>query len=123
MGQTNTKRISHTLENLPNTFRDDQLRQILDDMNEEETGRGFSEASYIASTPFVQQIITYKDNTKTQKRTQIDFTYAPLPFVSTVVKQIFDQDDDSITVATISATVNYNANKTVRDVDVTTTRP
>lgn len=123
MGQQNTQRISHTLENLPNTFRDDQLRQIIDDMNEEETGRGYSEASYLSGTPFVSQIITYKDNTKAQKRTQIDFTYSPLPFVTNIVKQIFDNDDDSITVATISATVSYNANKTVQSVDVTTSRP
>lgn len=123
MGQTNSRRVSHTLEHLPNTFRDDQLQQIIDDLNEEETGRGYSEVEYLASTPFVTRITTYQDNTKTKKRTQVDFTYTPVPFVSNIVKQIFDQDDDSITVATISATVNYNANKTVNFVDVVTSRP
>lgn len=123
MGNTNTKRVSHTLENLPNTFRSDDLRQILDDMDEEESGRGFSEVTYVGGTPFVSQIITYKDNTKTQKRSQVDFTYSPQPFVGTIAKQIFDNDDDSITVATISAIILYNANKSVRSVDVITTRP
>lgn len=123
MGQTNTKRVSHTLEGLPNTFRDDQLQQIIDDIDEEETGRGFSDVFYVGATPFVSQIITYKDNTKTQKRSRVDFSYSPLPFIATIVKQFFDNDDDSITISTITATISYNANKTVKSVEVLTSRP
>jgi len=123
MGQDNSTKVSHKLEDLPNTFRDDQLQQILNDIDEEESGRGFSEVSFLAATPFVSQIITYKDNTKTHKRSQVDFTYTPLPFVSGIVKQVFDDYDDSITVATITAMVVYNANKTVKSVDVVTSRP
>lgn len=123
MGQTNSNKVSHKLIDLPNTFRDDQLAQILNDIDEEESGKGFSEVFYVVGKPFVLQIITWKDPTKTQKRYQIDFTYTPLPFVSQIVKQVFDQDDDSITRSTLTADIVYNANKSVKSVDVTITRP
>lgn len=123
MGQTNSNKVSHKLSNLPNTFRDDQLNQILNDIDEEESGKGFSEVSYVSGKPFVSQIVTWKTPAKIQKRYQIDFTYTPLPFVSQIVKQVFDQDDDSITVSTLTADVVYNANKSVKSVDVTITRP
>ena len=123
MGQTNSKRISHELDSHQNTYRDDQLDQILNDIDEDENGIGFSETGFIVGTPFIAQIITYADNTKIQKRSQVDFTYTPVPFVTTIVKQVFDNDDDSITIATITATVSYNANRTVKDVNVITTRP
>ena len=123
MGQDNSNKISHKLEDMPNTFRDDQLQQILNDINEEEVGLGFSEVSYVAATPFVAQILTWQDNNKLQKRSVVNFTYSPLPFVTLIVKQIFDDYDDSITVATLTATVNYNTNKTVKSVDIVTSRP
>ena len=123
MGQSNSTKISHKVEDLPNTFRGDDLQQILNDIDEEEAGKGFSEAGYVGATPFVSLIITYKDNTKTQKRSRVDFTYSPLPFVTGIVKVFYDEDDDSIVRATMSATVVYNANKSVKSVDVITTRP
>lgn len=123
MGQTNSRRVSHLLSDLPNTFRDQDLLQIINDIDEEESGKGFSEVIYVVGKPFVSQIITYKDNTKTQKRSIIDFTYSPLPFVSQIVKQWYDEDDDSIVVSSITANVTYNTNKSVQSVDLSITRP
>ena len=123
MGQTNSNKVSHKLTDLPNTYRDDQLNQILNDLDEDNSGSGFSEVFYLGATPFVSQILTWQTSAKLKKRTVVDFTYSPLPFVSVIVKQFFDEDDDNITVSTITATVIYNANKTVNNIDVVTTRP
>ena len=123
MGQTNSRRISHTIENLPNTWRGDDLNQILNDINEEEAGSGYSEVSYLGATPFVTSITTWDDNTKTKKRTKVDFTYAPLPFVTGITKEFYAEDNDTLVIALITAVVNYNANKTVNFVDVVLTRP
>lgn len=43
MGQNNSRRISHDLDRNPNTFRDSDLRQIIDDIDEEISGKGYSE--------------------------------------------------------------------------------
>jgi hypothetical protein len=123
MGQTNSRRVSHKIEDLPNSFRDDQLRQILNDLDEENTGKGYSEVEYLGSTPFVDKIVTYEDNSKTKKRAETTFAYSPLPFVQTITKVTYDEETGTSIVATTTATVNYNANKTVNYVDVVNTRP
>ena len=122
MGQTNAKRVSHEIETLPNTFREDDLFNILNDIDEENAGKGYSEVSYIGSTPFVSKITTWDDNTKTRLRTDVTFTYTPLPFVSNIQKDYYGNDGVTI-VCVLNAVVNYNANKTVNFVDVTLTRP
>lgn len=122
MGQTNTGRISHKLETRPNVFRDDQLQQIIDDLGEEDTGAGFSEVAYVGATPFVDKITTWDSPAKLKKRAEIQFTYSPSPFLNTIVKTVFDESAGLAAVATITATIVYNVNKTIKEVNVVTAR-
>ena len=123
MGAQNTERISHKLEGLPSTFRDDQLRQIIDDLNEEDSGKGFGEVTYVGATPFIQKITTWNSSAKTKKRTEVTFTYSPSPFLSQIVKQFFDEEFGTTVIATTTVTIAYNTNKTVKEIDVVNTRP
>jgi len=121
VGQNNSGRISHDVDAQQNVFRDDILRQILNDLGEEDTGKGYSEVSY--SGVFVSQIVTWDSNSKTKKRSQIDFTYEPgSPFIQTILKTIYDEFDGVTPVATVTAVISYNANRTASTADVTTTR-
>lgn len=122
MGQGNSDRVSHDVDTKANIFRDDQLRQILDDLGEEDTGKGFSTVAYLGATPFVDLITTWNSPAMTKKRSEVQFTYSPLPFVTTIVKTIFNEHDGTTAVATITATITYNANKTTNTVDVVTVR-
>lgn len=123
MGQENSERVSHKLTDAPNWFRDDQVNQILNDLCEEDTGKGFSEVAYVGATPFVDKITTWDSPAKTKKRTDVQFSYSPQPFLSTIVKRYYDEETGLAVVATTTATVTYNTNKSVKDVDVTVTRP
>lgn len=114
----NSERVSHKLEDQPNYFRDDQLNQIINDLCEEDTGKGFSEITYQGATPFINTLTTWDSAAKLKKRTLTTFNYSPVPFVSTIVKQYFDEVTGLVVVATLTATVTYNTNKTVKDVDV-----
>ena len=119
MGQANTERVSHTVVDLPNTFRDDQLNQVINDLNEEDTGKGFSEVIY--SGVFVSSIITWNNASKTKKRTQTNFSYIGA-FVSSISKHTYDEETGTIIVSTISATISYDASKKVTDADIAITR-
>lgn len=119
MGQNNSNRISHLIEALPNTFRDDQLEQILNDLNEEDSGKGYSEV--IRTGAFVTSIIAWSDVSKTKKRTEATFTRTG-PFVSSITKVTYSEDGTSI-VSTISGTVTRTGNNEVAYVDVALTRP
>lgn len=122
MGQSNSNRVSHNLESLPNTFRDDQLHQILNDIDEELTGMGFSELVY--SGVFISGINVYTDATKVKKRTDVVFTYEGVtPFLQVVTRRVYDEDTGLTVVATSTATITYNPNRTVKDVTVVDTRP
>lgn len=123
MGQTNSKRVSHTLEELPNTFRDDTLKRILNDIDEEMAGKGYSEVEYLVATPFVTKITTWETAAKLKKRTEVNFTYSPLPFVSQIVKDYYDDETGTTIISTITADVVYNPNKTVDTITSTITRP
>ena len=120
MGQNNSQRIEHTLTGLPNTFRDDILSQILNDLDEESAGKGFSEVTYITNV-FVSKIETWDGPGKNYKLSEVDFTYSPFPFIDTIVKTIFGVEG-APAVATITATFTYNPNKTLQDVNVATAR-
>jgi hypothetical protein len=118
MGQTNDKRVSREPSRLPDYSRDDTLRSSLDNLFEEDLGMGYSEITYISGV-FTSKIETWVDNTKLQKRTETNFTYAPIPFVGTVIKDYYA--DDGVTINfKVTATLSYNANKTVNNIDVTT---
>lgn len=115
----NSERISHKLESQPNYFRDDQLQQIINDLCEEDTGKGFSEMAYVGvGSPFISTLTTWDSAAKLKKRTLTTFNYSPSPFISTIVKNYFDEETGLVIVATLTATVTYNTNKTVKDVDV-----
>ena len=116
MGQTNDKRISRTPALAPDYSRDDTVRASLDELFEEDIGAGYSEITHISNV-FTSKIETWIDNTKTFKRTETNFTYAPIPFTTVVIKDYYL--DDGITIHfKISVTISYNANKTVNSIDV-----
>lgn len=118
MGATDADRIWHDLEDAPTTLRSGRLDAILDEMDEEEVGAGFSETSY--SGVFVTGITVWDSPAKNYKRTQATITYTG-PFVDQIQKQYYLPT--GAVVATVTAVFTYNANKTVKDVTVTRTRP
>lgn len=111
---------THDLTAMPSTFRDGSTEQILNDLGEEDSGKGFTEVTYIGA--FVSNITTWWSAAKTKKRTEVDLTYSPVPFTSTVVKRFYDEDGVAV-VSTVTSTVTYNANKTVQNIDTVVTRP
>lgn len=120
MGQTNSKRVSHNPNEKLNLFRDDQLKQIINDLGEEDSGLGFSEI--IKSGVFTTKIIVWEDLTKTKKRTETVFTRVG-PFLSSIVKEIFDEEEGLIKIATSSASFTRDGQNLVLDATVTNTRP
>ena len=116
MGQTNDKRISRSPSLAPDYSRDDTVRSSLNELFEEDLGAGYSEITYISNV-FASKIETWIDNTKAFKRTETNITYAPFPFVGIVIKDFYM--DDGITIHfKVTATLLYNANKTVNSIDV-----
>ena len=118
MGQTNDKRVSRDPSRLPDYSRDDTVQATLDDILEEDMGVGYSQVTYINNV-FTSKIETWADNTKQLKRTEINFTYSPLPFVTTIVKDYYNDEGNSINLQ-LTATISYNANKTVNNIEIET---
>ena len=116
MGQTNDKRVSRRPSDLPDYARDDTVQAALNALFEEDIGLGYSEVTYTQNV-FPIKFETWADNTKQLKRTQIDFTYGPVPFVTQVVKQYYNDTGDSVNYVQ-TVTVTYNANKTVNTITV-----
>jgi hypothetical protein len=116
MGQTNARRVGLNVDTFINYARDDNARAALQDLFEEDTGAGYSEIAYTSGV-FVSQFETYTDNTKTEIRTRTTFGYSPIPFVETVTKEYF-KDGSVIAYRTLTATISYNANKTVNNIDI-----
>ena len=116
MGQTNSRRVAFPLDEFENYARDENVKQALRDLFEEDTGAGYSEIAY-TNNVFVNTISTYTDQTKTEIRTRTSFAYNPLPFVETVTKEYF-KDGSGTAYRTLTATISYNANKTVNNIDV-----
>lgn len=125
MGQRNSNRVSHEIESLPNSFRGDRLKQILDDLNEEDTGAGFSEV--IRTGAFVTKITVWDrpNNNPTNdpaaiKRTEATFTRVGA-FVSQIVKNTYSQDGLTV-IATTTADVTRSGSNQAVFVDVVNTR-
>jgi len=118
MGQTNDKRISRDPSRLPDYSRDDTVQATLDDILEEDMGVGYSQVTYINNV-FTSKIETWADATKQLKRTEINFTYSPLPFVTTIVKDYYNDTGDAVNLK-LTATISYNANKTVNIIEIET---
>ncbi len=119
MGQTNSKRVSHKVNTAPNLFRDDHLKQILNDLGEEDSGAGFSEI--LKTGVFTDKIIVWTNSGKTQKRTETTFTRTGV-FMTTIVKEVYDEDGQNI-VATSTATFGRDGQNFVIDATVGNTRP
>ena len=123
-GGKNSSRVNHDIDQKQNTFRDDNLKQILNDVNEDMEGIGFSEVVY-KSPPqqvFVDKIIVWETISKVKKRAEIVFNYGTsFPFIETITKTNF-KEDGSAGDSQVVATFNYNANKTIQNVLVTPTR-
>ena len=120
MGQTNSKRVSHKVSTAPNLFRDDHLKQILNDLGEEDSGAGFSEI--LKTGVFTNKIIVWTDSGKTQKRTETTFTRTGV-FMTTIVKEVFDEVDGTIVMATSTATFGRDGQNFVISATVGNTRP
>lgn len=120
MGQFDTERIEHRNERAPTTYRQRFLDKILEELSEEDAGQGFSEV--IKTGVFVSQIVVWVDPTKTRKRTQTEITRTG-PFVSSIIKRYYDDDDGTTQVASVTATVTRDANNMVSGVEVTRARP
>jgi len=118
MGQTNDKRISRSPSVLPDYSRDDTVKSALDDLFEEDMGKGYSQITYINNV-FTSKIETWTDNTKQLKRVEVNFTYSPLPFVTVIVKDYYNDEGTSVNLK-LTTTISYNANKTVNNIDVIT---
>ncbi len=116
MGQTNARRVGLNTDTFINYARDDNAREALKDLFEEDTGAGYSEISYTNGV-FVSQFETFTDQTKTELRTRTSFSYSPLPFVQTVTKEYF-KDGSLVAYRTLTATIAYNSNKTVNSIDI-----
>jgi len=118
LGQNNSRRISHTLENLPNTYRDDQVRQILDDLDEENSGLGYSEVIRVGA--FVSKITVWDSNAMNFKKTEAIFNRTG-PFINSIVKNVYSVDGSSI-ISTVTASVTRTGNNSVAFVDVVNVR-
>lgn len=116
MGQTNDKRVSRRPDLLPDYSRDDTVQAALDALFEEDIGLGYSEVTYTQNV-FPIKFETWKDNTKQIKRTEIIFTYGPIPFVTQIVKDYYNDDGTAINLKQ-TVVVTYNANKTVNTITI-----
>ena len=117
MGQNNSRRISHDVDLKQNTFRDDQLRQIIDDLEEESSGLGYSEI--IRSGPFVSKIITWDRPTNNPspdpdaiKRTETTFTRTGA-FVDSILKEIYNEEGTAVIAKTDITFVRDASQRTV----------
>lgn len=108
------------MEGLPVTFRDDQLYQVVNDLGEEDSGKGYSQITRTGA--FVTTITVWETSAMLKKRTLSTITRTG-PFVSSVVKQTYAEDDGVAVISTITATLTRALNNTVTFVNVAVTRP
>ena len=121
-----TDSIQHVLTDnplFPNSFRDSELFRIINDLDEENMGWGWSEVERTPPSPFVDKITTYDDDPGSggKKRTETIFTRTGA-FVSQITKNVYDQDGTTIK-AVITADVTRTGNSQVNIVNVQVTRP
>ncbi len=121
MGQTNSKKISHKVNEVPNTFRDDHMKQIIDDIDEELFDRGFLEV--IRSGVFIATINVWKTSAKLIKRADVVFDRtADPPFVNECVVRIYDEVDGTIVKSTTTTTIVRTGSKQISTIDTITVR-
>lgn len=125
MGQTNTERVSHDVDKSPNTFRDDQMNQIIDDIGEELTGKGFIEAIYLdpPDQNFIDQIIVWDAPAKNKKRSETTFSRSgPVAFITSIVTDTFNEDGTAV-IATTTTTITLSGSKQFLSSNTVTVRP
>lgn len=118
MGAQDTSRLQH-----PPTFslaRDDTLAQIIDDLLEEDSAIGYSEATYVSGV-FVSTLELWDSPAKLKRRATITYTYSPQPYVSTVNREVYNKDGTAI-IAQALTTITRNANNTVNTMNTVITR-
>lgn len=122
----NSERVTHDQTKLPSVTRGFRLDQILNDIMEEEGGKGFSKIVRIG--PFVSLIEVWTEDPDTppsnpdaKLRSSTTFNRTG-PFVNSFVKSIYDEDTGTIIIATSSTTVARNASNFVTSADVTNAR-
>lgn len=128
MGQQNTDAIQHLINEFPNSFRDEELFQIINDIDEEIMGRGFSQVVRTPPSPFVDKITTWNEdpdsppaNPNAKKRTETIFTRAGA-FVTQITKNVYSEDGSSI-VAVITGDITRTGNNQTNVVNVNIVRP
>ena len=126
MGQNNSRRVSHDIDDSPNTFRDDQLRQILDDIDEELTGKGYTEI--LRSGVFVDEMKIWDEPTNNPTpnpdailRKHIFFTRAG-SFISSILTNYYTTDGLEI-IAASTETYVRDVGKRVLSINTVITRP
>ena len=122
----NTERITHNQTDLPSVTRGFRLNQILDDIMEEEGGKGFSKI--IRTGPFVSSIEVWSEdpdsppsNPNAKLRTRTVFVRTG-PFVDSFIKSVYDEDTGTTTVATSTTAIDRDANNFVTSAHVTNAR-
>ena len=113
MGQ-DSNRISHPIGDRPNVFRDVRLEQILDDINEEITGAGFCEVT--RTGVFIDKVTLWDAPAKNKKRSESVFTRSG-PFITQVVRDIFNDIDGTVGVARTTTTVSRDGSNRITDVE------
>ena len=126
MGQNNSRRVSHDIDRSPNIFRDDQLRRIIDDINEEMTGKGYTELFYTGG--FVSEVKVWSEPTNNPSpnpnallRKHEVYTRTN-NFVSSISTDYYGEDGVTI-VANVLESFVRAANKQVLSIDTVITRP
>lgn len=125
MGQPNTGRIEHLIGQQPNSFRDAELFQIINDLDEDIMGVGYSEVirQEPPLAPFISKITTWDSSGKNKKRVETTFTRngGGGPFIESVQTDVF-KEDGSLVCATITATITRTGDKRVAYTDVQVVR-
>ena len=114
-------RIFHNLIPEQNTFRENRLSQILNDIDAMITDKGFLEPTY--SGVFLSGMIVWNAPAKNFKKAEVVITRTGTePFANTILCQIYD-NDGTIVVAATTTTISRNASKQVINTQTVTVRP
>lgn len=123
MPQENTGRVQHLIDERPNSFRDDELDQIINDLDEDLNSVGFTQV--IRST-FIDKIILWDDNPSSnpnaKKRMETTYNRVTSPFVSSIVREVYNQEGSAV-VATVTYTYTRTGDNKISSQQVTVTRP
>ena len=120
MAQKDTDRISHDISEAPvNTFRETKLAHIVDELDEESQGKGYTEV--VRTGVFVTKITVWEDDQKLKKRTETLFARTG-PFVSQIVKNFYSTDGLSI-ASSVTATFTRDGNNFMQNADIQIARP